>query len=153
LLHLADGARRQGGVGWVTSISTTTTITAPPEAFAPYFDDTLAERVAEARQEWFARARERLAATIGPDALDQARRRYAAAIAEIEAVNDELASVIEGIDPDGPDEVEAEPSFDTGDDEWIEPIGSSDMSFVEESQALLDRKRLAGEDDDDDDDD
>jgi hypothetical protein len=69
-------------------------------------------------------------------------------MAAIDAVNNDLGRATAAIELDEPNEVEAEPPFDDG-DEGIEPIASSDLSFIEESQQLLARKRLADGDDDD----
>jgi hypothetical protein len=120
-------------------------------AFAPFFDETLADRVEEARDEWFAAARERIAAAIGEPELRELRDRYATAMQDIDAINDRLQDACVGIELDEPDEVEADPPFDNGEDGG-DVIASTDMSFIEESLALIERKHLAGEDDEDEDD-
>lgn len=109
-------------------------------AFDPYFDDGLADRIAEAREEWMTAALATIRRKIGRGPLDDARSRYAAAMAEIEQVNNDLGRATATVKLDEPDEVDAEPPFDFG-DEGIEPIASSDLSFVEESVQLLARKR------------
>jgi hypothetical protein len=119
------------------------------EAFRPFFDDTLVGRTEEAVDDWRVEAGEEIAGACGSAALDAWRTRYAAAIAEIAAVNAEIAAAVSGLKLDPPElpEPELDDPVTEGENR---AIASSAWSFFEETMRLKARKALEDGDDDED---
>jgi hypothetical protein len=115
-------------------------------AFAPYFDDSLADRVCDIRVAWEADAQARLDAHVGADQVEDWRARFDAARAEIEAVHAEQNEAARGFRARAP----ALPEPDLDSEPVNGDIGSSAMTFADESLALKARKAFTDEDDEDD---
>jgi hypothetical protein len=112
------------------------------EKLTPYFDDTLAGRTVEAEADWREEVETRIAEKCGEEKLAGWRGRYAAALAEIATVNDEIEEAVADVDLEPPDLPEAEPDDDEDDGRLI---ASSAWSFVEETLRLKARKALEDE--------
>jgi hypothetical protein len=80
------------------------------DAFAPYFDRTLADRAAKIKEDWQADAQAALDALIGDDQLDDQRARFEAAIEDIKAIRDRQDAAASGLVLDPPELPEADPA-------------------------------------------
>jgi hypothetical protein len=110
-------------------------------AIKPYFDETLAGRVAQARIQWREDAQQALDEQIDDDALAVIRERAAIRLeeleAELEAINEQLRIATDGV-IDLPEPVIPEPEID--DEGARQPLVSSDWDWAEATRALKDRK-------------
>lgn len=111
------------------------------EAIAPFFDDTLKERCAEAVQEWRDEAQQQLEASPGyPQAcsiISDARERLAADMRAYNAELDRARALL----PDLDDEIEA-PEAEIDEDDQPEPLFTTDDDFVEATGKLIASKNL-----------
>jgi hypothetical protein len=116
------------------------------DAIGPFFDATLARRVAQAKAEWCERAQ-----TIVDNGIDQqrlaslqqqARDRLTELRTEIDAINDAMRlDVVEFDLPPVPPVPEASPLGVTAD----EPLLDSGWTFAEQCQALIESRAYDGE--------
>jgi hypothetical protein len=105
-------------------------------AFAPYCDDTLADRAAEIHAHWVADSQARLDARIGEDRVEDWRARFEAAVEEIRTVHAEQNEAARGLSLTVPELTEADPGDETDDGD----VASSSMTLSDESVSLRARK-------------
>lgn len=109
-------------------------------AIKPYFDATLAARVAEARYQWREEAQRVLEEQIDGHALARIRERAAVRLVELEAeledINEQMRIATDDV-VDLPQPVIPEPEID---DEARQPLVSSDWNWAEATRALKGRK-------------
>lgn len=111
------------------------------DAISPFFDGGLAARVWQAVDDWESDATARLTSIIGRDQLEQFR---AEAQVKLESLRDEISAInsalqIDASSLDLPDLDDLpEPEIDT--DMHGEPLVSSEWSFTEQCQALIDSR-------------
>lgn len=114
------------------------------EAISPYFDATLDRRVAVARAGWQEAAQQIVDEHADADALDSIRDRAEATFerfsAEVEAINDDLAAVAEGIPELPPPEV-PEPEITEEQERRQSPLISTSMEWAEATRILIARKQ------------
>jgi hypothetical protein len=115
-------------------------------ALAPFFDPTLAERVADAYDEWEAEARRVATEQIGPEHLGRFRAQAAEKLADIQAEVDALRNAMQ-IDPGDlvlPEAVV--PAAELNGHHPPLPLLDSGWPFAEQCQVLIDSKSYMGGD-------
>jgi hypothetical protein len=106
------------------------------EACEPYYDATLARRVADAKSEWEDAAQEELDEKLDEEILEDIRERAQQALDELREKLEEAGEIEIEISLPPPPIPEAEPAEDGPD-----PLVSSDMPLVEAIDILRARKR------------
>jgi hypothetical protein len=113
------------------------------EAFAPYIDDTLWNRVREARNDWFAKASAAIQEQINPDHIEEIREQAADKLGElreeIDRLNNALTVTCGAIELPDIEVPESEINIDVLDD-VRQALVSFDCDWVEATQALIRRK-------------
>jgi hypothetical protein len=111
-----------------------------------YFDETLAKKVRDAREDWEERAQAAIEEQTDADELAELQERYDNAREEIEDINRRLAEIAEGVTlPDPPDQPEPDMSEK---ESKRSPLIDSDWGFVTGSLRLKASKAYEEEDGD-----
>ena len=115
-------------------------------AFDPYFDRTLAARVAEAKDEWMREAEEALAEQTDDELLGELREQAAGRLDElrdeIDHINEQL-QVAAGDHVDLPKIEVPEPEID--EDVERQALVSFDMDWIKATRAMIARKSYGSE--------
>jgi hypothetical protein len=117
------------------------------EAFDQFYDHTLEDRASEIEDEWLAEAQAVLDDEIDADLIAQlhaeAESKLAGIREEIEKINEQLRASTETLAVDLPPLPEP-PEPELPEEGSLPPLISTAWSWVEQTRALIDRKRYGG---------
>ena len=105
---------------------------------APYFDDTLADRIDEARDEWLEKAQEAFDEKIDPSLIEEIRSRAEATLQELREKIDQMQVAVDDLDIELPP-IEV-PEAELDDVDGPDPLVTSEMDLVEAIEILRARK-------------
>ena len=115
------------------------------DAFDQYYDHTLARRALETRDDWLDEAQAALDAAVDTDLIErlhaEAESRLAEILPEVERINEQLRSAASDLDVSLPPLPDLPEPVDGG---GLPPLVSSVWSYVQQTRALIARKRYGG---------
>jgi hypothetical protein len=113
------------------------------EAIAPFYDNTLAGRVSDAKSQWLAEAREALAEQLDTEDMlalrAQAERQIEGIRAQLRQIETAAEMATEDMEIELPEPEIPEAEIDA--ELQPQPLVSSDWSWVDQTRALITRKR------------
>ena len=105
---------------------------------SPFFDNTLADRIDEARNEWKEKAQEVFDEKVDPSLIEQIRSRAEASLEELRERLEQMQVAVDGLDIELPPMEVPEAELD--DVDGPEPLVTSEMDLVDAIEILRARK-------------
>ncbi len=108
------------------------------DACAPYFDDTLADRIDEARDEWLEKAQKAFDEKVDPSLIEEIRSRAEVSLQDLREKLEQMQVAVDDLDIELPPMEVPEAELD--DVDGPEPLVTSEMDLVEAIEILRARK-------------